>query len=272
MLNDIFQQLDPVAFAIGPLSVRWYGLAYIVGIALALLVAYRVAKRWQVDLNFDKATNIAVCAMIGILCGGRLGYMLFYDFSSFIANPLHVFNISAGGMSFHGALIGVTIAGAIAAKINKISFLTLADICAIGTPLGLLLGRIANFINGELWGAPTDLPWGVVFGGAAGQIARHPSQLYEAFLEGVVLFIVLYALSRISPPKPKGTFIGLFLVLYSICRFAVEFVRLPDAHIGYLLGDWFTMGQLLSLPTFVLGVATLIYAIKTKRPQVDPKQ
>ena len=172
-------------------------------------------------------------------------------------------------MSFHGGLVGVIIGGVIAAKITKIPFLTLADMGVVGVPIGLFFGRCANFINGELWGAPTDLPWGVIFGGAAGMMPRHPSQLYEALLEGVVLFIILFALSRKTPARPRGTFFGTFLLLYGLFRFMIEFIRQPDAQIGYLLGtDWFTMGQALSIPLMIAGVIFLVYAWKTKEPQM----
>lgn len=172
-------------------------------------------------------------------------------------------------MSFHGGLIGALLAGIAAAKLTRIPYLTLADLGCIGAPLGLLFGRCANFINGELWGAPTDMPWGVVFGGAAGTMPRHPSQLYEALLEGVVLFIILFALSRKTPARPRGTFFGTFLLFYGLFRFTIEFIRQPDAQIGYLLGThWFTMGQALSIPLMVAGVVFLIYAWKTKKPQM----
>ena len=144
------------------------------------------------------------------------------------------------------------------------------DVAIIGVPIGLFFGRCANFVNGELWGAPTDLPWGVVFGGSAGMVPRHPSQLYEALLEGAVLFIILFAMSFKKPPFPRGAYIGTFLVGYGIFRFLVEFIRQPDAQIGYLLGDWFTMGQLLSIPLIVAGAIVLIYACVTKRPQEGP--
>ncbi|MGN0302083.1 MAG: prolipoprotein diacylglyceryl transferase, partial [Anaerotardibacter sp.] len=184
---------------------------------------------------------------------------------------LEVFNFSNGGMSFHGGFIGALIAGIIAARLVSMSYLTLLDIAVIGVPLGLFFGRCANFINGELWGGPTDLPWAVVFGGAAGYEPRHPSQLYEALLEGVLLFVILFALSRKVPPRPQGTFFGVFMLGYGICRFLIEFVREPDVQLGYLWGGWLTMGQVLSVPLIIAGIAVLIYAFKTKKPKRGPK-
>ncbi len=163
--------------------------------------------------------------------------------------------------------MGALLSGIVAARLTGIPYLTLADMGAIVAPIGLFLGRCANFINGELWGDFTDLPWGVVFGGAAGNMPRHPSQLYEALLEGVLLFIVLFALSRKRPPRPRGSFIGVFLLLYGIFRFLIEFVRQPDAQLGYLFGGWVTMGQLLSIPLIVAGVVILVWAISRKLPQ-----
>ena len=207
--------------------------------------------------------------IFGVILGGRLGYVLVYGDGYYLQHPEKILAFNEGGMSFHGGLVGVIIGGVIAAKITKIPFLTLADMGVVGVPIGLFFGRCANFINGELWGAPTDMPWGVVFGGAAGTMPRHPSQLYEALLEGVVLFIILFALSRKTPARPRGTFFGTFLLFYGLFRFTIEFIRQPDAQIGYLLGThWFTMGQALSIPLMVAGVVFLVYAWKTKKPQM----
>lgn len=174
-------------------------------------------------------------------------------------------------MSFHGGFVGALLGGVVASRVVKVPYLTLVDLAMIGVPIGLFFGRCANFVNGELWGAPTDLPWGVVFGGSAGLVARHPSQLYEALLEGVVLFIVLFALSRKRPPLPRGSYTGVFMVGYGICRFLVEFVRQPDVQLGYLWGGWLTMGQVLSLPLIVGGAIVLIYAIRRNAPQVGTR-
>ncbi len=267
MLNEIYQALDPVAFTLGPILVRWYGLAYVLGFALAAFILYRVAKRWKVRISGDDVVTIMLCVMVGIILCARLGYCLFYGDGYYLSHPLDILAFNKGGMSFHGGLVGALLGGVVAWRLTRIPFLTLADLGAIAAPLGLFFGRCANFVNGELWGAPTDLPWGVVFGGAAGQMPRHPSQLYEALLEGLVIFLVLYALSRKMPPRSRGTFLGGFLTMYGIFRFLLEFVRQPDAQLGYLWGGWLTMGQLLSLPLILAGIALLAYAAKTRLPQ-----
>lgn len=268
MLNDLYQMLDPIAFQVGPFAVRWYGLAYIAGFICAFFVLANLVKRWKVRVDEDAFFTIVFAVIIGVIVGGRAGYCIFYgDWSYYAEHPLEVFATNHGGMSFHGGLIGVLAGGMIAAKITRIPFLTLADMGCVGAAIGLFFGRCANFVNGELWGAPTDLPWGVVFGGAAGEVARHPSQLYEALLEGVVIFVVLFALSRKKPPLPRGTHFGLFLIMYGTFRFLVEFIREPDVQLGYLWGGWLTMGQLLSLPLVIAGIAILIYALKMKLPQ-----
>lgn len=268
-LNEIYQAIDPVALSLGPLQIRWYGLAYVAGFICAFLVIAKLSQRWKIRINDDAFFTVVFCVIFGVILGGRLGYVLVYGDGYYLQHPEKILAFNEGGMSFHGGLVGVIIGGIIAAKITKIPFLTLADMGVVGVPIGLFFGRCANFINGELWGAPTDLPWGVVFGGAAGMMPRHPSQLYEALLEGVVLFIVLFALSRKTPARPRGTFFGTFLLLYGLFRFMIEFIRQPDAQIGYLLGtDWFTMGQALSIPLMVAGVVFLVYAWKTKKPQM----
>ncbi len=270
MLNELYQSLDPVAFAIGPFTARWYGIAYVLGFLCAIGIMYLVGKRWKMRFDFDSLCIVLLCAMIGVIVGGRLGYVLFYNFEMYAADPLSILNFTKGGMSFHGGFIGALIAGIVAARIIKMPFLSLVDLAMIGVPIGLFFGRCANFINGELWGAPTDLPWGVVFGGAAGMEPRHPSQLYEAFFEGIVLFGVLFALSRKQPPFSQGTYAGAFMLGYGICRFMVEFIREPDVQLGYLWGGWLTMGQVLSFPLILAGIALLVYAWKTKKPQEGP--
>lgn len=242
MLNELYQSLDPVAFAIGPFTARWYGIAYVLGFLCAIGIMYLVGKRWKMRFDFDSLCIVLLCAMIGVIVGGRLGYVLFYNFEMYAADPLSILNFTKGGMSFHGGFIGALIAGIVAARIIKMPFLSLVDLAMIGVPIGLFFGRCANFINGELWGALTDLPWGVVFGGAAGMEPRHPSQLYEAFFEGIVLFVILFALSRKQPPFPQGTYAGVFMLGYGICRFMVEFIREPDVQLGYLWGCWLTNG------------------------------
>ena len=227
MLNEIYQSLDPIAFSVGPFSVRWYGIAYVLGFICAALVLMSTAKRWRVRVDSDALIT----------------------------------------MSFHGGLIGALLSGIVAAHFTHIPYLTLADLGCIGAPIGLFFGRCANFVNGELWGAPTDAAWGVVFGGQAGMMPRHPSQLYEAVLEGVVIFLVLFALSRKRPPRAQGTFLGVFLIMYGCFRFAIEFVREPDVQLGYLWGGWLTMGQVLSTPLIAVGVVVLLYALIAKKSQ-----
>ena len=264
--------LDPIAFSLGPLVVRWYGLAYVLGFVCAAAIIYFVAKRWKLGMSEDNLLTLMVCAIVGVVLGARIGYVLFYGDGYYLSHPLEILAFNQGGMSFHGGLVGLLIGGAVAARMTRIPFLTLADLGSIAAPIGLFFGRCANFVNGELWGAPTDGPLGVVFGGAAGMMPRHPSQLYEAVLEGIVIFCVLFALSRKRPPRPQGTFLGAFLVLYGIFRFLIEFVREPDVQLGYLWGGWLTMGQVLSAPLIVAGIALLIYAARTRHPQAGPQE
>lgn len=267
MLDALYHSIDPVALSIGPLVIRWYGIAYVLGFVCAALIVWRVARRWRVSVDVDSLLTIMICVIVGVIVGGRLGYVLFYGDGYYLAHPLEIVAFNKGGMSFHGGLVGALASGIPAARLTRIPYLTLADLGCIAAPMGLFFGRCANFVNGELWGAPTDAPWGVVFGGAAGLMPRHPSQLYEALLEGVVIFCVLYALSRRLPPRPRGTFLGVFLLMYGTFRFLVEFVREPDAQLGYLWGGWLTMGQVLSVPLIIGGILVLIYAAKRKLPQ-----
>lgn len=271
MLNELYHSLDPVAFSAGPITIYWYGLAYMVGALLAGFAMYRTQKRWNIGFTPDDVMTVVIAVVFGLLIGGRLGYVLFYSNGYYFTHPLEIFFGTNGGgisgMSFHGGLAGGLLGGFIACRYLRISPLTVADASFVGVPLALCLGRCANFVNGELWGKPTDLPWGVVFGGAAGNVPRHPSQLYEALLEGVVLFAILYVLSRRAKPLSQGSYLGIFVLGYGIVRFLIEFVRLPDAQLGYLAGGWLTMGQLLSLPLIAVGAALLVYAWKTRRPQ-----
>ena len=264
-----FPEFDPVIFSVGPVSLHWYGLMYLVGFIFAMWLAGRRASRPGSGWTKNEVENLLYAGFLGVFLGGRIGYVLFYNFPVFLNDPLYLFRVWDGGMSFHGGLIGVILVMVIFAKRTKRNFFQVSDFIAPLIPFGLGAGRLGNFINGELWGAPTDMPWGVVFGGAAGTMPRHPSQLYEALLEGVVLFIILFALSRKTPARPRGTFFGTFLLFYGLFRFTIEFIRQPDAQIGYLLGThWFTMGQALSIPLMVAGVVFLIYAWKTKKPQM----
>ena len=269
-LNDLYQHLDPVAFAIGPFAVRWYGLAYLAGFVFAAIVIYRRQRHWGFDLTQDDLVSIMTGIAFGVIAGGRLGYVLFYGKGYYLAHPLHIIMLNEGGMSFHGGLIGAVVGAYIVCRELNICFPTICDLAVCGGPIGLFLGRCANFVNGELWGKPTSLPWGVMFADTGGgEVFRHPSQLYEALLEGLVMFLVLWALSRKVPPRPQGFFLGTFLALYGCFRFLIEFVRLPDAHMGYLLGtSWLTMGQVLSTPLVIVGVALVMWSRKTKREQV----
>jgi len=266
-----FPNIDPVIFSIGPLSVHWYGLAYVVGILLAWRYARALAatdRLWAFERPAMTPADIddfLLWAALGIVLGGRVGYILFYDFAAFAANPLRLFQIWNGGMSFHGGLIGTVLAMIVYARRRHILVWSLFDVVAAAAPIGLLLGRIANFINGELWGKVSDVSWAVVFP-TGGPFPRHPSQLYEAVLEGPLLFLALYVLiwryGKLKYPRYVG---GAFLVGYAVSRILVEFVREPDAHIGYLLGGWLTMGMVLSVPMLMIGVA----AMMTARPAGD---
>ncbi len=268
-LDKLYHTLNPVAFQLGPLAVRWYGIAYVAGFVVAGIIIWRTARRWKLDLSSDDVMSAVIGVAIGIIVGARLGYVLFYGAGYYLANPLKALAFNEGGMSFHGGLAGGLVGGSIACRALRISIPTMCDLAVIGAPWGLFFGRCANFINGELWGKPTDLPWGVMFSDSGGgAVYRHPSQLYEAILEGLVLFAVLYALSRRYPPRPQGTFMGAFLVLYGCFRFLIEFVRLPDAQLGYLLGtNWLTMGQCLSMPLVLVGMGILAASCKQRRPQ-----
>ena len=266
MLNDIYQLIDPVIVSVGPLSVRWYGVAYVVDFILAGLVVYFYARHWKLRFSgYDVLVFVCYCAF-GVIIGARLGYCLLYGDGYYLANPMEILALGNGGMSFHGGLVGIVVAGVIYSLVYNVPFLTLADLVSCGAPLGLLFGRCANFVNGELYGAPTTLPIGVDFTGSG--IMYHPSQLYEALLEGLVIFLVLFALSRKSnPPRPRGSFLGTFLTLYGVFRILIEFVRLPDVQIGYFFGTWGTMGQLLSLPMVVVGICLIAWSCVRKLPQ-----
>jgi len=267
LLDDLYHLIDPIAFWIGPFAVRWYGLGYIVGILVGGLLFMYLAKRWKIRFTYDALLTLYIASVLGIIIGARVGYILFYGAGYYFENPGEILTTSISGMSFHGGVMGMAIALFIVSRVYKMPLTSLADLVLIVAPIGIFLVRCANFINGELWGAPTDLPWGVTFEGGGG-IARHPTQLYEALFEGVVLFIVMMLLARRRPPLPRGSYFGVFFILYGIFRIAVEFVRQPDVQIGYLAGDWLTMGMVLSLPMVLIGIAMLIYAAKTRLPQV----
>lgn len=251
-----FPAIDPVAFSVGPLNVKWYGLAYVAGFACAWMYARHVARAGKIGLPPQAVDDLMTAAMVGVIVGGRLGSILFYNLAATLADPLSVFRTWEGGMSFHGGLIGVAVAVCLFAWRGRHNVFTVGDAAAVGAPFGLFFGRLANFVNGELWGRTTELPWGVVFPDA-GPAPRHPSQLYEAFLEGPVLFVILaWLLYRTSAARRPGTLAGVFLVGYGIVRFGVELVREPDANLG-VLSTGLTMGQTLCLPMIVAGVVLL---------------
>jgi len=267
LLNEIYQNLDAIAFQIGPVSIRWYGLGWVVGFLLAAVLVLHIARLWEIEFDVDAVLTMLIACMLGAVFGGRLGYLLFYNTSYFFTHPGQIFDFSHGGMSFHGGMIGLGFGLVAASRVLKMPLLTLGDMAAIGSTIGLGLVRIANFINGELWGSVTDLPWGVIFE-TGGPLPRHPTQLYEAFLEGVVLLAILYMLARRRPTLPRGSYFGIFLIGYGVFRIAIEFVRQPDSHIGYLLGtDWVTMGMLLSAPMIIGGAILLAISLKRGESQ-----
>jgi len=250
-----YPQFDPIIFQIGPLAVRWYGLMYLGGFLFGSFWIERLAKGRGLDLTKDRLSDLIFYAVLGVILGGRLGYVLFYNAPFFLANPLKIFAVWEGGMSFHGGLLGVSVAMLLFCRRFKFPVFKIGDLVVAAAPIGLGLGRIGNFINAELWGRTTDLPWGMVFP-YAGDLPRHPSQLYEFLLEGVVLFLIIWFLHRRQ--TRDGVPFFSFFMLYGVFRFAVEFVREPDAQLGYLWGGA-TMGQLLSLPMIAFGLAGLIW-------------
>jgi len=255
----IEHHIDPVLFQLGPLKIHWYGMMYLLGFGIAWWLAKIRARSPHAPISSVAIDDLIFYGALGAVLGGRLGYILFYDIGHYLMKPWEIFMVWHGGMSFHGGLLGVIVVMAWFARQHKLTFFQLSDFVAPLIPPGLGFGRIGNFINGELWGAPTQLPWGVLFSQPeAGGIARHPSQLYEAFLEGLVLFIILWWFS--ATPRPLRAVSGLFLLGYGGFRFIIEWVRQPDAHLGYLAFGWLTMGQLLSLPMILLGAIWLVSA------------
>ncbi len=257
-----YPQFSPIAFSIGPLAVRWYGLMYVLGFLSAWLLGRSRAAR-QAELggpfNVREFEDVLIWGFIGVILGARLGYVIFYNPLHYLHNPLDIFTIWHGGMSFHGGLLGVVFCQWLAGRRYKSGFFSTMDFMAPLVPPGLFFGRLGNFINAELYGKVTDMPWGMVFPGTNGQ-PRHPSQLYEAALEGLLLFALLWVFS--AKPRPRRAVSGLFALGYGLFRFAVEFVREPDAQIGYLAGNFFTMGMLLCLPLIAFGLFLLYSAFK----------
>ncbi len=260
-----YPQIDPVALHLGPVQIHWYGIMYVIGFATAWYLARRRAARPGSSWSDNDVDDLIFWAMVGGIAGGRIGYVLFYGLSFWGLDPWYPLKIWQGGMSFHGGIIGVFLSLALFGLRRSRNVLDVLDFTAVLPGLGILFGRIGNFINGELWGAPTQVPWGFLVPGAPGAppVVRHASQLYEGLLEGLLLFVLLWTFS--ARPRPRGTVIGLGLAWYGLVRIWVEFIREPDAQLGYLAGGWLTMGQLLSLPALVAGLALL--ALGVFRPQ-----
>ena len=254
MLN--YPDFDPIIFEIGPLALRWYGLMYVLGFVAAWILAARRAKEPWSAIRPEQVDDLIFYAMIGVILGGRLGYSIVYGWQLWLDDPLYVFKITQGGMSFHGGLVGVMVAMWLWGRKIGHTMWRMTDFVAPLVPLGLGFGRIGNFINGELWGKPTDVPWAFIVDGQA----LHPSQLYEALLEGLVLFAILWVFS--SRKRPHLAVSGMFLFWYGVFRFFVEFYRIPDADKGYLLFDWVTLGQILTAPMILAGAVLLYLAYR----------
>jgi phosphatidylglycerol:prolipoprotein diacylglycerol transferase len=255
-----YPHIDPVIISFGPVAVRWYGLMYVCGFLSAWWLARRRAVQPGSTWKIQDVEDLIFFAAMGVILGGRIGWVLFYGLSDELSEPLLLFKIWKGGMSFHGGLIGVVLALALFARRRGRSIM---DVCDFTTPLpalGLMFGRIGNFINGELWGKPTDVSWAFIVDGEP----RHASQLYEAALEGLVLFFIVWLFTR--KPRPQLAPTGLWLLCYGVFRFLIEFVRIPDANRGYLLWNWVTEGQLLCLPMILLGAYILAWAYRRNRP------
>ena len=256
-----YPDIDPIIFALGPLAIRWYGLSYLAGFAAVWWLGNRRARNHPDQWSQEQISDLVFYGAMGAVVGGRVGYVFFYNFGFFLDDPLYLFRLWEGGMSFHGGLIGVALALLLYARKHKIAFLSLADFVVPLVPAGLFFGRLGNFIGQELWGRPTDVSWGMLFPADPEQLARHPSQLYEALLEGVVLFLIINWYAR--KPRLFGEISGLFLILYGVFRFAVEFVRQPDPQFAgqsavqsgvFEWLGWMTRGQTLCIPMILLGI------------------
>ena len=252
---------DPVAFQIMSFEIRWYSLAYITGIIIGWLLCKKVLIQ-KSDIN-EKFDDYITYLVIGIIIGGRLGYIIFYNFSYYINNFFDIFKVWEGGMSFHGGLIGIIVASILFSKKNNQDSFLYMDLVSLVAPIGIFFGRLANFINSELYGTPTDIPWAVTFI-QVDNLSRHPSQLYEAILEGVILFLILMYFKNKDYLKKPGLISGLFLIFYSIFRFFIEFVRVPDEQLGHLIFE-LSMGQIISLIFFVIGI--ILFYLKNENKQ-----
>ena len=251
-----FPNIDPVAIQLGPIAIHWYGLMYLGGFTGGYFLCAKRAAKPNSGWNQNQVSDMIFYGAMGVILGARIGYILFYNFAAFIRDPVILVKVWEGGMSFHGGMIGVAIAMLLFARKSDKHFFDIMDFGVPIVPIGLGLGRIGNFIGGELWGRTTDVPWAMIFPGA-GDLPRHPSQLYQFALEGVALFTILWLYSM--KPRPRGAVMGMFLIWYGIFRCIVEFVRQPDAHIGFIALEWLTMGQLLSLPMILVGLIVVIY-------------
>lgn len=251
---------DPVALSLGPVSIHWYDLCYLAAFYGCWWIAVRRGRAEHLSFSAQAVSDLLFYVAVGVVVGGRLGYTLFYNLPGFLADPIELFRIWRGGMSFHGGLLGVIAAVWWFARVHKRTFFEVMDLTAVAVPFGLLMGRIGNFINAELWGKPSSLPWAMVFPTDPERLPRHPTMLYEAALEGLVMLAILWWFS--SRPRPAMSISGLFLVLYAIFRSLVELLRVPDAHIGYLAGGWLTMGHVLSLPMLLTGLLLLWMAYR----------
>tara|TARA_B110000027_G_scaffold69154_1_gene73976 strand:- start:1341 stop:2171 length:831 start_codon:yes stop_codon:yes gene_type:complete len=258
-----FPNINPVAIDLGFIQIRWYAISYVTGILLSWFLILRIIKNKQIQINSEVISELISNSILGIILGGRLGYVLFYNNEYFINNIIEIFKIWNGGMSFHGGLIGVIIATIYTSKKYKVPLLQLADLVAVVAPIGIFFGRVANFINGELYGRITTHPFGVIFPNG-GDLPRHPSQIYEASFEGLFLFFILFLFLQSSYIRSKtGILTGLFIFFYGVVRFFIEFLREPDEHIGLLYLD-LSMGQFLCLPMILIGIFFVIYGHKKK--------
>jgi phosphatidylglycerol:prolipoprotein diacylglycerol transferase len=254
-----FPNIDPVAFSFGPLVVRWYALAYLFGLITGWQWCMSMAKRKDSIVRPQDYDDFLTWAVLGVVLGGRIFYVFFYNFADYAAHPMEAFKIWHGGMSFHGGMTGVILSAWLFTRHKKIPFFAFTDLLACATPIGLGVGRLANFINGELYGRVTDVPWGMVFP-RGGDLPRHPSQLYEAFCEGLLLLVIMYLLQRQQKVRSRIGFLsGIFLTLYGLIRFSLEFFREPDAQLGFLFAGA-TMGQLLCIPMIIAGITILIWS------------